>query len=77
MGVEPGDPIGSVLGLRCNNVGVSRGVCCNVFEDCVHEAEGWVDVDGIILVPLNGEEVDMCAVSVVESGAEKWELGVQ
>ncbi len=49
-----------------------------VFEHFVQNAEGGVDVDGLVgLAPLDGEEVDMGAVSVVKSGAEKWELGVQ
>ena len=77
MGVEPSDPIGGILGLWCYNVGVGGGIGSNVFEDCVHKAEGGIDVDCIILVPLYGKEVDMGTVSVVKSGAEKWELGVQ
>ena len=48
-----------------------------MFQHFVQDAEGGIDVNGIILLPLDGEEVDMGAVLVVESGAELWELAVE
>ncbi len=46
------------------------GTAGEVVQHLMQDAEWGVDVNGIILVPGDGKEVDMGAVPVVESGTK-------
>ncbi len=71
MSDEPGVPVGNVLCLGGNKVGVLWWGIGQVFYHFMEYAEGGVDVDGLVgLAPLDGKEVDVGAVLVMISGAK-------
>ena len=48
-----------------------------VIDDGVDHGEGGVEVDGVVLGPVDGEEVSVGVGGVEEAGAEAGELGIE
>ena len=73
---EPIPPVGSMSGYRCQEIGVSGGEPGEVGKNLWDEGKWWVEVNGMVTCPINGEEVSVSVSGVMEADAEAGKLGV-